>query len=147
MVSNKDADIASAKETLNRFTSGYEIVVPQAAIGEAATTIMKEYREDSKVLKRKLGDFADKLLNFLDAETCLPSVSPEILQHAQYLMQDCGVDPTDALITAHALSDPDSQMLITADRNLLGNYKVRTYEQSLRADGKRNVELWITDSP
>ncbi len=51
----------------------------------------------------------------------------------------------DALIASHALTDPKSTRLITGDKNLLNSTAVRKIESDLQDDGKREMELRITD--
>lgn len=56
-----------------------------------------------------------------------------------------GMDGTDLVILAIVLADPDSALLLTTDRALLSNAKIREYEAGMRRDGLRNVRLRIKD--
>ena len=58
---------------------------------------------------------------------------------------DCQLDPTDALIIAQILADPDSKFFFTHDQKILYNTAITTYEARLRDLGERSTVLKIKD--
>lgn len=75
-----------------------------------------------------------------------PPPTTEIFQFARDLTAgDSQIKNMDALIASHALTDPKSTRLITGDKNLLNSTAVRKIESDLQDDGKREMELRITD--
>lgn len=133
------------KAMLSKMTHGYEVVVPQVALGEVFAIVMKNNEARSDVEKR-LVDLCDDLYKVANPKTCFPPPTTEIFQCTRDLtMQDSAIKNMDALITAHALTDPKSTRLITGDKSLLDSTVVRKIESELRESGKREVELRITD--
>ena len=82
----------------------------------------------------------------IDADRCLVPVSKsafEIMEEVR--RRDQRLDGTDIAILAHALADPDAEFFLTIDVDMTDNPAIDGYEVELRNDGRRNVELDITD--
>ena len=145
LVAKKSSERSDMKAMLSKMTHGYEVVVPQVALGEVFAIVMKKNENKADVQKR-LVDLCDDLYKVANPKTGFPPPTTEIFQFARDLTAgDSQIKNMDALIASHALTDPKSTRLITADKNLLNSTAVRKIESDLRDDGKREVELRIAD--
>ena len=59
------------------------------------------------------------------------------------LKKDKRLNPTDALIIAQALCDPNSTRFVSIDTELIGNKEIMEYEKRMREEGKRRRKLQI----
>ena len=147
LVSDQGHERGDAKHELSKLVSNsFEVVVPQIALGEAFATIMRDYSDNLAEAHNKLIKLHDDLKLVIDSRTCLPSPTILSLQYAQEMKnEDSNLRETDLLIVSQALVDPESQRLLTADRDLLDSMVITNKEQELRDSGNRNQVLKIVD--
>ena len=133
-----------AEKILYKASKGsFEIVVPQIVLGEAVSKILKRGK-DARRLMDRLVDTIEKYE--IDAGACLVPVSKSAFGIMEELRRrDQRLDGTDIAILAHALADPDAKVFLTIDTNMTANPAIDGYEVELRNDGRRNIELDITD--
>ena len=133
-----------AEKILYKASKGsFEIVVPQIVLGEAVSKILKRGK-DARRLMDRLIDTIEKYE--IDAGACLVPVSKSAFGIMEELRRrDQRLDGTDIAILAHALADPDAKVFLTIDTNMTANPAIDGYEVELRNDGRRNIELDITD--
>ena len=147
LVSENAAEKADANHHMNKLRSNvFNISVPQIALGEVFAVIMRDFRSDPIVAYTKLKKLFDDLMGILDVDACLPPPTVKSLQYARELKEgDNNLRETDLLIVAQALADPDSQRLLTPDKDLLDSRIIKEKEKQLRFSGERNVLLKIVD--
>ncbi len=124
----------------------YEVVVPQAVIGEIVSVIIRDKEPDMIEILSSLKKTIHELLSIVDPKICMPAFNFEVIGYIKHLQSVCNLDPTDALILAHAINDSDARYFVTTDRKILRNNEILKYEKKLRDQYKRNTELEITDS-
>ncbi len=126
---------------LKRKRPNVTVVIPQVVLGEAITKII-EKEEEGELVEDPLYKLG-KIIKDVNAET--PSPTPESLQVASRLLKkDTRLKPTDALIVAQALCDRNSTLLVTTDRDLIGNKEITKYEEIMRREEKRRTKLRIS---
>ena len=118
----------------------YEVKVPQTVMGEAVTTVMRDYEPaDWEAL---VGRIMDEVAKVADPATCFPPPDPAVAAKAQEAMKEVkGMTKTDALIAAQALMDPESQKLATTDRQLQSAEWLAKEEIDMRKSGERSKRL------
>ncbi|MGI0027085.1 MAG: PIN domain-containing protein [Nitrosopumilaceae archaeon] len=145
LVATKSSERADAKSLLSKMKYGYEIVVPQVALGEVFAVIVKKYTDPNEI-NNKLSKLCDDLFSVVNPKTCLSPISNEVLNCAVELQKkDDQIKNTDLMIIAHALTDPRSSRLLTSDRKMLDSSAIPEMELRLRTEGKREIELRVTD--
>ena len=118
----------------------YEVKVPQTVMGEAVTTVMRDYeRADWEAL---VGRIMGEVAKVADPATCFPPPDPAVAAKAQEAMRKVkGMTKTDALIAAQALMDPESQKLATTDNQLQRAKWLVEEENNMRKSGERSKYL------
>ena len=121
----------------------YELVISQAALGEAAAVALRKGPDAARMLDGMFRLLADHRVNI---GRCMPPMDAGVLAVVQDLVKVAPeVDMTDRIITAHALADPDSVLLIMRDGIVVGNHAIRAYEEAARGRGMRNAVLKIVN--
>lgn len=148
LISDNKAEHQDALEIKNRVSAkGLTIVIPQTIMGEAVSIILRNHSSDTREIGRKTEMLCSEMLYFIEPDKCLPSVEVALLEHMKYFVDICKLEPNDALILAHVMNDPESEIFVTSDTKVLTTPEIYQYEESLRDGGKRNRRLAITDSP
>jgi predicted nucleic acid-binding protein len=130
---------------LNR--DSHDVFVPQIVLGEALSTLMRDYQNNPSEGHNTLIKLYDKLSEIMDMNTNFPSLNQNLTNCAQKIkFRDSYIKDTDALVVAHAMVEPDSNRLITSDANLIDSTAITCIEQEMRNDGARTAELRIVDS-
>ena len=121
----------------------YEVKVPQTVMGEAVTTVMRDYEPaDWEAL---VGRIMGEVAKVADPATCFPPPDPTVAAKAQEVMREIkGMTKTDAFIVAQALLDPESQRLVTTDRLILKARWLVKEEARMRRSGERSRRLMFT---
>ena len=123
----------------------YLLVTSQVALGEAVAVILRDGPDAARLLHGLLGLLADIRV---DPGRCMPPLDRAVLAITSDLVSVAPeLDMTDRVILAHALADPDSLFFITNDRKMLNNPSIVGYEESLRAQGRRNTRLTVARPP
>ena len=118
----------------------YEVKVPQAAVGEAVTTVMRDF--ETSEWEQLVGRIMREVGKVADPATCFPPPDPAVAAKAQEAMREVkGMTKTDALIVAQALMDPESQKLVTTDKRIQGSYWLVDEEARMRKSGERSRHL------
>ena len=118
----------------------YEVKVPQAAVGEAVTTVMRDF--ETSEWEQLVGRIMRELGNVADPATCFPPLDPTVAAKASEAMREVkGMTKTDALIVAQALMDPESQKLVTTDKRIQKAKWLVDEEARMRKDGERSQHL------
>ena len=118
----------------------YEVKVPQTVVGEAVTTVMRDF--ETSEWEQLVGRIMRELGNVADPATCFPPLDPTVAAKAQEAMRGVkGMTKTDALIVAQALMDPESQKLVTTDKRIQGSYWLVDEEARMRKSGERSRHL------
>ena len=141
IVSRKRGTRNDSKHRFARLKSGnYEVKVPQTVMGEAVTTVMRDY--EPAEWEALVGRIMREVGNVADPATCFPPPDPAVAAKAQEAMREVkGMTKTDALIAAQALMDPESQKLATADNLLSDSSWLEDEEARMRRNGERSVRL------
>ena len=144
------ANLRDRTETMREFTKlrnpSYTAVIPQIALGETVSTMMRDMSDDANAFNTMTKKLFDGIANILDVSKCLPPPSPESFEIAYELKhRDGSLDVTDLLIVSQALADPDSQMLLTADNRLVRSREIKRKDAELHGCGKRRSRLRLTD--
>jgi predicted nucleic acid-binding protein len=125
-----------------------ETVIPQIVIGEIISIVIGQRKSDDiNNITNRIKTIVQEVMYFVKPETCMPPIKSEIISDFSYLHTICKVDPTDAFILSYAINDPESRYFITKDPKMIHNKQIKQYEQQLRDEKKRTLELVITDSP
>jgi len=145
-VSNNKHDASDARRELSKLrSSSFEAVIPQIVIGEAVSTILRDFSQPNDI-HNKLSKLYDELQPILNFRQCMPPISMLIVNQANELKQkDGNLKDTDAIIASHALLDPQSQRLLTSDTDLLNSRVVIQVEEELRGSGIRRQKLKVVD--
>ena len=118
----------------------YEVKVPQTVVGEAVTTVMRDF--ETSEWEQLVGRIMRELGNVADPATCFPPLDPTVAAKASEAMRKVrNLTKTDALIAAQAMMDPESQMLVTADNLLLDSTWLKEEEVRMRNGGERARHL------
>ena len=141
IVAKKRGDRNDSRRLFERLKSGvYEVKVPQVVVGEAVTTVMRDY--DTADWERQAGRIMREVGSVADPATCFPPPDPSVAEKAREAMRAVGgMTKTDALIAAQAMMDPESQKLITADGLILGSAWLADEEARMRGSGERSGRL------
>ena len=122
----------------------YEVKVPQAVVGEAVTTVMRDF--ESSEWAELVGRIMREVANVADPATCFPPSDPEVAAKASEAMREVkGMTKTDALIVAQALMDPESQKLLTTDDLILDSRWLEVEEARMRNSGERSKRLRFSE--
>lgn len=123
----------------------HDIKVPQVALGEAISTIMRDY-SDASGAYNALKKLYDHLKRMGISRSSLPPIKIDIVDEAKILKRlDSRLGDTDAIIAAQALLDPVSQKLLTVDTVMLNSKAIADEEIRLRKEGKRCMRMIVTD--
>ena len=118
----------------------YEVKVPQTVMGEAVTTVMRDYEPDD--WEALVGRIMREVNKVADPATCFPPPDPAVAAKAQEAIRKVkGMTKTDALIAAQALMDPESQKLATTDKQLQSAEWLVKEEINMRKGGERSKHL------
>ena len=121
-----------------------EVKVPQTAVGEAVTTVMRDF--ETSEWEQLVGRIMRELGNVADPATCFPPLDPTVAAKASEAMREVGnLTKTDALIVAQAMLDPDSQELITTDKLILKARWFAKEEKRMRNSGERSEHLRFSE--
>ena len=145
VVSRKHKARKNSKRLFARLKSPvYEVKVPQAAVGEAVTTVMRDF--ETSEWEQLVGRIMRELGNVADPATCFPPPDPTVAAKASEAMREVGnLTKTDALIVAQAMLDPDSQKLITTDKLILKARWFAKEEKRMRNSGERSEHLRFSE--
>ena len=122
----------------------YEVKVPQAAVGEAVTTVMRDFEPSE--WEQLVGRIMRELGNMSDPATCFPPPDPAVAAKASEAMREVkGMTKTDALIVAQVMMDPESQKLITTDNSILYSQWLEEEEREMRGRGERSKCLRFSE--
>lgn len=142
--SSKRSDVMPDFKKLQ--SNSFEAVIPQIVLGEAFATIMRGYDEPNSAytVLKKLYEMLHKII---DSGSCIPTITVDIIEKAKKLKKDDSrLKDTDAIITAHALLNSDSQKLLTAvDTTMLNSRVIKDEEEIMRNADQRNSKLKIVD--
>ena len=84
----------------------YEVKVPQVAVGEAVTTVMRDF--ETSEWEQMVGRIMRELGNVADPATCFPPLDPTVAAKASEAMRKVrNLTKTDTLIAAQAMMDPE----------------------------------------
>ena len=143
ILAKKAADRSRAARLFAQLERGdYDVRVPQIAVGEAVTTVMRdfgpgEWEEPACKMLRSIEGVSDPA-------TCFPPPDPETAELAGLIMTHVGgMTNADSFVAAHAVQDPLSQKLVTNDAVLMNTPWLTELEQRRRQDGKRIKKLKI----
>ena len=141
IVSREREDRNGSKRLFARLGSAvYEVKVPQVAVGEAVTTVMRDF--ETSEWEQLVGRIMRELVNVADPATCFPPLDPTVAAKASEAMREVkGMTKTDALIVAQALMDPESQKLVTTDKRIQKAKWLVDEEARMRKDGERSQHL------
>ena len=136
--------------TMREFTKlrnpSYTAVIPQIALGETISTMMRDMADDANAFNTVTKKLFDSIANILDVSKCMPPPSPESFEIAHDLKHcDGSLDITDLLIVSQALADPDSQLLLTADGKLVHSMAIKCKDAELYGCDKRRSGLRLAD--
>ena len=139
----------SRRESAHRFArlepGVYTVKVPQVVVGEAVTTVMRDY--DPHEWRDMAGRIMDAIGGVADPATCFPPPSPAAGELAGRLTAlDRRITNTDAFLAAQALLDRESQKVVTADRTLANSARLDEVERRMRRDGERLWRLKFDDN-
>ena len=142
LASKKVGERSSFKGIIHRLDAGtIDVIVPQIVLGEAVAIITRDDPEDApQLIQNVLGSIRD----LVSPESSMPPVTAPVSRIAIKMSRDLKMDFTDALILAHALNDPHSTYLLTADRKMLSDQVVE-FEENMRSNGKRGRKLRIAE--
>jgi len=145
LISKNNAERKDALHEITRLESNsFDVVISQVVLGEAFATIMRDY--GSNDIRRILSKLYDSLVKIVDADSCLPPITVNIVEKAKMLKKkDPRLKDTDAIIAAQALLDRYSQRLLTADTDLLHSRIIKDKEKRMRDEYERNLELKVVD--
>ena len=133
--------------------SNIDIIIPQTVLGEIMAVTLRDtqhMQRDQKI--QKIVEILIKTLDKynIDAKHCLPppqertdknrsaiDIAFNLMKNDEYL------DPTDTLILAQALADPESTHLYTTDSVLIESTEVEKINQELKMNGMRKTILNI----
>ena len=122
----------------------YEVKVPQTVVGEAVTTVMRDF--DPAEWEHLVGRIMREVSNVADPATCFPPPDPAVAAKASEAMRKVrNLTKTDALIVAQAMMDPNSQKLITTDKMILKAQWFAKEEKRMRNSGERSEHLWFSE--
>lgn len=148
LISKKQSEKTEARDEFKRLQSNpgsFDVVIPQIVLGEAFSTILRDYGNDGDILDM-LNELCKYLKETVDVETCLQSLTVKTLEKARMLMDnDEFLKDTDAIIMAQVLLDPKSQRLLTHDSVLMKSRTIKDEEKRMRASGQRELELRVVD--
>ena len=141
IVAKRKDDRNNSERLFEKLESGdYEVKVPQIVMGEAVTTVMRDYEPDD--WEALVGRIMGEVNKVADPATCFPPPDPAVAAKAQEAMRKVkGMTKTDALIAAQALMDPESQKLATTDRQLQSAEWLAKEEIDMRKSGERSKRL------
>ena len=141
IVAKRKDDRNNSKRLFEKLESGdYEVKVPQTVMGEAVTTVMRDY--EAADWEALVGRIMGEVGKVADPATCFPPPDPPVAAKAQEAMRKVkGMTKTDALIAAQALMDPESQRLATADKQLQSAEWLVKEEINMRKSGERSKRL------
>ena len=128
-----------------RLGSGvYTVKVPQTVIGEAVATVMRDFDHGER--EELVGRIMQAVTSVVDPATCIPPPGRATVELAMQMMAHVRrLAMTDAHVTAQALSDTESQKIVTKDSRLTAAAWLKAEEQRMREDGKRQKRLKIDD--
>jgi predicted nucleic acid-binding protein len=145
LVSNKPSESSYCRSLVSKLKNGYDVVVPQIVLGEVFAVIVRDNQDPNKVYL-KLKELCNELYNITKPNECLPPPTEDIINCMQRLRaREANVRDTDLMVVAHALIDPESERLLTEDKNILNSSEIQTMESQLRAEEKRVKQLRIID--
>jgi len=82
-----------------------------------------------------------------DLKVDTPPPNKKIIELALCILkEDRNIDPTDAIISAHALSDKNSVYLFTMDTGMIGSMVLTTISENLKNNRERKYKLKVTNS-
>ena len=145
IVSKKPDNRRRSARRFARLESGVYIVkVPQVVVGEAVTTVMRDF--DPSEWRDKVGLIMETLARVADPATCFPPPDPAAGRRAERLMaRDSRLTKTDALLAAQALMDRESRKVVTANGILRSSELIFEEDQSMIDDGERSWHLEFGD--
>ena len=145
IVSKKHNARRKSARRFARLKSGvYSVKVLQVVVGEAVTTVMRDYPPSE--WRDKIGMILDAFAEVADPATCFPPPDPAAGDLARRLMaRDSRLTKTDAFVAAQALLDPESQKVVTADSVLKRSAALAEVELQMRRDGERSEQLKFGD--
>ena len=118
----------------------YDVKVPQVVVGEAVTTVMRDFGPGG--WEEPVCRMLRAIESVADPGTCFPPPDPDTAEMARQMMKNVGgMTQADSFVGAHAMRDPLSQKLITNDIVLTNAPWLAELERSLRRDGKRARRL------
>lgn len=148
IVSKDRGERALSNRLLSRISQkSFEVIIPQVVMGEFFAIILRDSKREE--INEQLMKMINKLHDInLDINSCIPPPNEEVFNCIQELRnQKVSLDPTDLVIVAHALADPDSKFLFTTDKKMIESDIITVIEKKMRQfDNKRNIELEIKDS-
>ena len=128
-----------------RLESGvYSVKVPQMVVGEAVTTVTRDY--DRAEWEETVGKIMQAIGMVADPATCFPPPEPATAELAGRLTaRDRKMTKTDAFVAAQALLDTESQKVVTGDGVLRRSAQLAEEEERMRRDGERSKRLEFGD--
>ena len=146
LVSKKSSQRGDAKREISKLRShSFDVSISQIVIGETISTVFRDY-DDPNDAHNILTKLYDDIMPILDASSCMPPLTMDVYQKANELKNaDSHLKDTDIIITAQALLDPNSERLLTNDRDLVNSRVIKEEEERMRQAGLRNVLLKIVD--
>ena len=137
---------ADVEKTLYRLRdNAFDVFVPFIVLGEICGVVFRKSESD-----RDTRDKMGKLVNIMTDngirwENLKPTKSDAFDIMVTLNSKDELLDPTDVMILAHVLSDPDSKFFFTTDSNILENKVIIDLEKDLRSKERRHATLKISD--
>ena len=140
-VSKKPAERRRASQLFARLESDvYSVKVPQVVVGEAVTTVMRDYEHAE--WEETAGKIMQAIGKVADPATCFPPPDPATAELAgQLTARDKKITKTDAFVAAQALLDAESQKVVTGDIVLRRSARLVEEEERMRRDGERSKRL------
>jgi len=142
LISDKAQERSEANHEISKLRSqSFESVIPQIVLGETVSTIMRDF-SDPNDIHNKLAKLYDSIRPILNPRTCLPPPTKEAYKIAEELKNaDGNLRDTDLLIVAQALIDPESERLLTPDKDLLDSEVIREKEKEMREIDNSRIKL------
>ncbi len=157
LVEDKAQERTISRNILNSIKSSQKrILIPQIVIGETISILFKKNQYDYNQIRIKTQKTIGNMYNTTNMSNYAPALKFDTCEHVseirRYIDENDNGKPrnlleyhTDMFIVAQAISDPDSEFLITSDRNLLLCKGIPIYVEKLFNEGKRNESFSITE--
>ena len=141
-----EPEVGDVKRVLYKLKSHtFDVFVPFIVLGEVCGVVFRDFKDDEN-RQDKMAKLVDIMIdNKIGWENLKPTESDAFDIMVELNNKDESLDPTDVMILAHVLSDPDSKFFFTTDSNILENEVIIDLEKRLRREGKRNTCLKIRD--